>query len=288
MARAQFLSSYFFTAHCYCILESPFDKNIIIFLLLGTLVTFLLVVAIIFFVFKYHNKLLLQEKRLIEEKVRHQEALITATLQAEEKERQRIAKNVHDEMGTYSSLLKMNLSRLTLLPNQDEHIQNLLTEQKTLITSLASFVRDVSRELASPTVQDFGLYAGLEELFAVLEKNTPIHMALNYSDGHKRFDTNAEIQLLRIIKELLNNLIKHALPKEIVLDCLLQNQNMSVMLTHDGLGISEESYEELVKSSEGFGLKSIAARVQSLNGTIVYKKSNAHYLIQLEIPIRHE
>lgn len=249
---------------------------------------FLLVVAIIFFVFKYHNKLLHQQKRLIEEKVRHQEALITATLQAEEKERQRIAKNVHDEMGTYSSLLKMNLSRLTLLPNQDEHIQNLLTEQKTLITSLASFVRDVSRELASPTVLDFGLYAGLEELFTVLEKNTPIHMTLNYAEAHKRFDANAEIQLLRIIKELLNNLIKHAHPQEIVLDCLLQNQNMSVMLTHDGLGISEESYDALTKSSEGFGLKSIAARVQSLNGTIVYKKSNAHYLIQLEIPIRHE
>ena len=269
-------------------MESSFDKNLIIFLLLGTLVVFLLVVAIIFFVFKYHNKLLQQQKRLIEEKVRHQQELIQATLQAEEKERQRISKNVHDEMGTYSSLLKMNLSRLTMIPNQDFHIQNLLTEQKALVTALTAFVRNASRELSSPTVQDFGLNAGLEELFVVLEKNTDIHLTLNYLDEVKRFNSNAEIQLLRIIKELLNNLIQHALPNEIVLDCLLKNQNMSVILTHDGHGISEESYNALCKSNAGFGLKSIAARVVALDGTIVYKKSNAHYLIQLEIPIHYE
>ncbi len=269
-------------------MESSFNSNLIIFILLGTMIVILLVASIVFFMFKYHNKILLQANALQEEKYLHQQQLIQATLLAEEKEKQRLSKNVHDEMGTYASLLKMNASRLSLLPNQEVRIQLLIAEQKELITQMTSFVRNISMELSSPTLIDFGLIAGLEELIEVIKKNSEIEIALHYSEPIKRFDHSVEIQLMRVVKELFNNLIKHAQPNAIHLDYEYTEQDLSISITHNGAGISAEEYEQLSQSSAGFGLKSIEARIQSLKGTINYSKTNPNYLIQLNIPLNYE
>jgi len=252
------------------------------------MVVFLLVAAIIYFVFKYHHKLLRQENTLQEEKLVHQQQLIQATLQAEENEKQRLSKNVHDEMGTYASLLKMNVSRLSLLPNQEVRIQQLLTEQKDLITEMTSFVRNISMELSSPTVKDFGLIAGIEELISVIEKNTEINFSVQFPETTIRFDQPTETQLMRIIKELFNNLIKHAKPKAITFYYFCENNFLNISIQHNGDGLSAEEYEQISQNTTGFGLKSIETRLQALKGTISYNQTNPNYLIQLNIPLNYE
>jgi signal transduction histidine kinase len=252
------------------------------------MVVILLVAAIIFFMFKYHNKILLQENTLQEEKYLHQQQLIQATLLAEEKEKQRLSKNVHDEMGTYASLLKMNASRLSLLPNQEVRIQLLIAEQKELISEITAFVRNISMELSSPTVKDFGIVAGIEELISVIKKNSEIEIAIHSSEPTKRFNHSTEIQVMRVIKELFNNMIKHAKPNTIALDYHFTEQDLSISITHDGAGISSEEYEILIQNNDGLGLKSMEARVQSIQGSIIYTKTNSNYQINLNIPLNYE
>ncbi len=257
-------------------------------MLLATLIVLILAATIIFFVMRYHNKFLLQEKAISDTKLLHQQELIEAAIQAEEHEKERISKNVHDELGTYSSLLKMNHSRLTMVVEHDEHLNTLLDEQKELIHSMTTFVRNITNELASPTVRDFGIVAGIRELSMVIEKNANILFTIDCDTPDFRLDKTIEIQSVRVVKEIVNNLLKHAKPKQIVCNIKLDTNRLLLSISHDGKGIVNQNLESLYASNSGMGLKSVAARVQSLNGNINYKKSTTQYFIDIEIPLNYE
>lgn len=270
-------------------MESQGELDIVTFIALGTIVLIILVVFIIIFVFKYHRRILLEENKLQEQRLLHQQQMIIASLLAEENERSRLSKNVHDEVGTYASLLNMNLSRIENRISDHPDTTELISEQKQLIKSVSALIRNVSRELASPIVNDFGLVAGIEEFIKTVEQISDIKFSLQSNIDHQRFDKNIEVQLYRTIKEIINNLIKHAAPSSVNFDFKMSENIINLRIRHNGNGMNQTQFKEYSETGGGNGLRSMEARIHSINGTLNFEQTaDGLYLIAMKIPLDYE
>lgn len=230
-----------------------------------------------------------KDQKLQQAKLEYQQSLLQSSLLAEEKERERISKNVHDEVGALISLLNMNLSRIKMKSESLEAVMPLVEEQKELLKSTSDIIRNVSKELASPMLLKFGYIEGLKDLLKTIEETAEIDIVFDCSNDKYRFKTNDEMQLFRVTKELLNNVLKYALPKQINITLVgVQNELMLIIL-HNGKGITQQEFNSLSESSNGLGLKSIQSRLQAMSGTLHFnQEENQNYSITVKIPFYYD
>jgi signal transduction histidine kinase len=270
-------------------LEDNNTLNIISIIAIGTLGMLLLVSFIVLFIVTHKKKMAEKDQKMQQAKLEYQQSLLQSSLLAEEKERERLSKNVHDEVGALISLLNMNLSRIKMKSEGLEAVMPLVEEQKELLKSTSDIIRNVSKELASPMLLKFGYIEGLKDLLKTIEETAEIDIVFDCSNENYRFKTNDEVQLFRVTKELLNNLLKYALPKQINLTLLGAQNELVLTIHHNGKGITQQEFNSLSKSSNGLGLKSIQSRVQALDGSLHFnQQENQHYSITLKIPFDYE
>lgn len=248
----------------------------------------LLLVLFIFLLILLYNKRVLQHQQSVKEnEVHHQKELLQSTLLAEEKERERISKNLHDDMGTLLSLLHMNVTRLKVHSESMHGMQDIIDEQKKLLTETTSLFRSVTRDLASPSLLKFGYILGLKDLIQVISQNTDIIIDYEYRDENYRFNQSDEIQLFRVTKELLNNILKHAKPKHIKIFLIIVKQQLTLVIKHNGDGIDMSRFELLKKDNKGVGLRSLESRLQNLSGTLLFEKNGkGQFSITCKIKLR--
>lgn len=215
----------------------------------------------------------------------HKKELMRATLIAEERSRERLAKNIHDHLGTYVSIVSMGITRLkNLLKDNEEELLEIIDEQKKHLKHISNTARNVTRDLASPALIKFGFIGGINDLITALNQNNDVSIDFDYTHEGFRFAQDSEIQLFRIVNELINNLLKHAKPTSIHIQFDNKESIITLIISHDGDGLSMNDFEEKLKTSNGSGLKSIKNRVDSINGTIYfYSKSGEESIIEISL-----
>ncbi|PTX61094.1 tetratricopeptide repeat protein [Kordia periserrulae] len=222
----------------------------------------------------------------IEKSLKNQELKsINTMLEGQEKERQRIAKDLHDSIGNTLSMVKLHFE--TVEENIEKFKNSANEEYKKAIELLdkaCNDVRKISREMDSGVLGNFGLIAALEDLKEILESSNKIKVELNIYGLVERLDNNIEITIYRIFQELISNILKYANAKNIILQLLERDDKLLIYVEDDGIGFN---FEE--SRGKGMGLKNIEARVESLNGTFqVDSESNNGAFVSIEIPIKEE
>lgn len=187
----------------------------------------------------------------IDQMVRDQELKsINAMLEGEEKERKRIAEDLHDRVGSMLSAMKLQADSSN-------------TKMNGLLDETVEEVRRISHNLETKVLNRFGLVAALEDLAEKIKSSGKVVFELQYLDLTERLDNKVEINTYRIVQELVSNALKHSQASEITTQVNRINNQLVITVEDNGVGF--DSLEVKEKSS-GMGLKNVMSRAHELNG----------------------
>ncbi len=215
-----------------------------------------------------------QRKKMALEK----EKLVTEILLLEG-ERSRIAADLHDELGSVISAIKLNLECLNTVDEQDLKI---LARAGGYIDATMQKIREISNNLMPKALQKKGLFAAVKEYTEMIDHSGSLSVRFQCSEHDPGIGPENEIHIYRIIQEITNNAVKHAHASVIQVQLTGKGKLLQVDISDNGRGF--DTLEASKK--QGHGLQNIMRRVDMLQGT-VYLNSSAskgtHYLI--EIPL---
>ena len=188
---------------------------------------------------------------------------LKAVINAQEDERTRISKDLHDGIGQQLSGLKMAWQKLSsdIGSNNPDEFGRLMDLTKILDDS-ASEVRNISHQMMPKTLQELGLAPAIEDMLNKSLAHSDIEHSFETYNTDQRFKREIELGLYRVCQELVNNIIKHSGANMVSVQ-LLKNANNLVMIVEDnGRGIEPGS------GDEGHGMLNMKSRMNTVNGEV--------------------
>ena len=202
-------------------------------------------------------------------------------IRGQEKERKRLAEEIHDGVGPSLSTIKLNID-LETSKTTDADTKLNLQEISTQISEISTEIRQISHDLMPASLLDFGLIAGIENQIAKLNQYEGLTILLNneLATDKTSFTQEQELNIFRIVQESMHNSIKHAKCSEINIHLKSDDNSLLVKITDNGSGLKDKT------SPEGIGLRNIKTRTKSLGGrTRITSKENQGLTIKLSIPL---
>jgi PAS domain S-box-containing protein len=191
----------------------------------------------------------------------------------EERERRRLAIELHDQITQQLILFKINLGTLV----QKELPIELAKSLNVIYQQLDQMVRDtrlLTFDLSLPTLYELGLEAAIREwLHEEVQEKHGIHAEFEDDERPKPLDDDVRALLYRAVRELLVNVVKHAQAQKVKVSIGRDNNNVRIGVIDDGVGFVPSSH---LNKSGGFGLFSIRERLNYLGGSIE-KNQGGHY-----------
>jgi signal transduction histidine kinase len=240
------------------------DENaeIVLIYFVGTFGMVILASAILLFFNTYQKRLLKKELEINRIKTRQQEEILANTVLSQEKERKRIAQDLHDGVGAMLSVVKLNIAMVERKSDTSAS-KEIARETKSYLDEVILQVRRISRALLPPSLEKLGLAAAVEELVNWVNKSDQVEVVIWKTDYVYRFDGKKEMAVFRIIQELLNNALKHAQATQIVIKMRFSSAGLAVSVCDNGVGFEIKS-----NAKTGLGLKNLESRTQILNARI--------------------
>jgi signal transduction histidine kinase len=210
--------------------------------------------------------------------------IFNAIIEAEEKERKRFSRDMHDGLGALLSTLKIYVN-LFQKPNKDaSEKEMLLVEIKETINKAVESARTIANNLMPSVLMDHGLIKALKSFSDALNKTGVISVDFRWPKEQISIDPVIETHLYRISLELINNTLKYADASNIHLEIESNGRNLFLKYSDDGRGCDFESVFNKKAGSQG--LKNILSRVNFMNGEGQFQTSPGMGLsFSLEIPI---
>ena len=253
--------------------------------ILGIAVMLLMVASVLLaVVFSQRKK---NQHRNAMEKLREQQQnqLIEAAVRSEETERHRIAETLHDEVGAILSSAKLHL--LGIKAEQlDERDQKLHEKGRELLNDVIHKVRGISHNLHSNILKEFGLNEAIRHFIKQISQSTVIHATTALDDNYKTENPDNDISIYRMVQELVNNILKYAHASEFIISSTHKDNELDIVLFHNGDGLTQEQFEELRYRKEGLGLKNIQNRIILLKGSIYFTHGTEGYRINIHVPVK--
>jgi len=219
------------------------------------------------------------------EKERYQHKLTQYVIQAQEEERKRIARELHDGIGQalYSILVGLNvIGQENLTEPVRRHVNDLLQ-----ITSKAmEEIKRMALELRPSALDDLGLLPALRSLMKRMEKSFDIQVELHVQGARRRYSASVETALYRIIQEAMTNTAKYARASKLGIMFEDREKEVVVTVVDDGVGFD---VEKALKSGNGLGLFGMRERAQLLGGTLEIRSAqNEGTTVIVRIPLPKE
>jgi signal transduction histidine kinase len=190
---------------------------------------------------------------------------LKALIESEEKERNRIGHQLHDDVMVEFSIVKMNMAALTKSHPEIRQIKGYWEISKQL--NLASIkLRQTAHNLMPGILTEEGLLSAINYFCSGVQRTSGLSIELQHYGNIPRLSVDTEISLYRMIQELVQNVIKHAKATKILIRLSYGDGDMNIMVEDNGKGIGN-----VTKALDGMGLKSIALRLQSVHGELEIK-----------------
>ncbi|MCW3071103.1 MAG: two-component sensor histidine kinase [Bacteroidetes bacterium] len=252
----------------------------------GILPLFAILVLIIF----YYRRSLAAERKRCAEILKEHKALINLMIPMVEKERERIAKNVHDDIGSILGIIRLNFSKVLKNQLEKRPSEDLIKDSLLLVDESIKNTRGICHDLMPASLIRLGFEKALVEYCRQIGESQQLGIRVNLDKEEVVLGSMFELQLFRIVQEILNNIIKHAEASELELTISEPaSLVLGITIAHNGTGITHEKMESLSKTEDGIGLRSILSRVELMNGSIMYSSSpTEESSINIRIPIAYE
>ena len=204
---------------------------------------------------------------------------VRRVVEAQELERRRLARELHDQTGQELTSVLLGLKGVEEAKTDAERVEALATVRAQVVETLHD-VRRLAVELRPKALDDFGLVAALERLRDTFAEQTGMRVELEASVGD-RLPSDVETALYRIVQEALTNIVKHAQASSVSLVVTRSERAITAVIEDDGSGFAANG------GGEGLGLLGMAERLALLGGTLKTESSpGAGATIVAEVPLR--
>ncbi len=198
---------------------------------------------------------------------------------AQELERRRLARELHDETGQALTSILLGLKSLEDAGSESELAESTGRLRDLVVTTLQD-VRRLAVELRPKALDDFGLVPALERLVETFREQTGIEVDLEPRLGEERLPSEVETTLYRITQEALTNVVKHAHAKRVSIVLTRRDGSISAVIEDDGQG-----FQERQGSGNGLGLLGMEERVALVDGRLSVESSpGAGTTLSIEVP----
>jgi PAS domain S-box-containing protein len=213
--------------------------------------------------------------------------ILSAVIQAEEKERERISRDLHDGLGPLLSTIKLYINELESGDLETAEKSEMLKQTNELINDAISSTRAISNNLSPHLIMDFGLVKALESFSKKVNLAQKVQIQFGNNLENKRFDQTIEIVLYRVVTELINNTLKHANAGKIEIYLEMIEDVLQLTYLDDGIGFDKDKI--MSDETGGMGMKNIVSRLQSINGNYrIHSRPGAGFLVVIEIGMNKE
>jgi two-component system, NarL family, sensor histidine kinase DevS len=198
---------------------------------------------------------------------------------AQELERQRLARELHDETGQALTSILLGLRSLEVASVPEDRDEALAALRELVVATLHE-VRRLAVELRPAALDDFGLLPAVRRLGESTRETTGLDVQVEATLGPKRLAPEVETALYRIVQEALTNVAKHAGARHVSVVLTRKHERVSVVIEDDGKG-----FDASAGTGDGLGLLGMRERVQLLDGTLSVESSvGAGTTLVLELP----
>jgi signal transduction histidine kinase len=196
---------------------------------------------------------------------------------AQETERRRLARELHDETGQALTSILLGLKAL-----EESAEEGALVELRQLVVDTLQDVRRLAVELRPPVLDDFGLEAALERLTSAFGEQTGMTVRFESTLGDARLPDEVETALYRIVQEALTNVVKHAQAQAVSVVVSRKADAAVAVVEDDGQG-----FDPAVVRPDGFGVEGMRERVSLLDGRLrIESHAGGGTTIAAEVPLR--
>lgn len=241
--------------------------NLSVLIIVGICAMLTLAMGIIFFIVLYQRRVIAHQLELKKINDRKELELVQASIISEEKERMRIASELHDDVNATLSSAKLFLYK----GNGGQYEDEAIGRAKALLDESIFKVRAISHKLQPTMLQYVGLEQSLHALIETIGKPGTVatrHLAMA---PLPRMDDTVELSVYRIAQEVVTNILKHSEATTLSLVTDSAGGSIALEFTHDGKGLTQDEYEQLTYKKGATGLKNIVNRLKSINATIQYR-----------------
>ena len=204
------------------------------------------------------------QRKLVTEKLKQQEALISHIIGTQEKERQRIAKDLHDEIGSQLNIINLNLHRLKRKHKDPKIFEEIITDVQDILATTIQTTRKISHDLLPSTLGNFGLIAAIQEL-SENYSNTSVQLQFQIEENKATFDDKSvELNIFRVLQELISNATRHGEATLITIQFWCNDEHLKLIVQDNGKGFDTNA----PKIKAGLGLSNIENRMKMSNGKV--------------------
>jgi signal transduction histidine kinase/ligand-binding sensor domain-containing protein len=204
----------------------------------------------------------------------HQQRLIDSEIRTTERERKRIATDLHDGVGTALSSIKLMIA--DSVKARDGERDQRVNEINENLTDVIAEIRRIVYDLRPPALERYGLQVGLKNLAEKINNHGGVSVMCDYY-GQREVSPQVSITVYRIVQELINNTLKHAKATEIRIHINQFDDEMNMMYEDNGIGMIGSRFN-------GLGLYSIESRVRSLSGRMTWESNHKGTFYNFDIP----
>lgn len=255
-------------------------------ILLGTLATLVIVGFLVYRNVSHKRALAEQQKQLSEQRVEQvlteQELrLVNATMDGQDKERQRVAKDLHDRVGSLLSGIKLQFSALEdrlskVVVNGPEQFKKVLD----LVDTAVGEVRRISHDLLSSNLAAFGLSAALTDLCDAVHVPGKMDVELSLFGVEERMARNVEVAAYRIVQEAVSNTLKHAQATTLTIQVTRTDEHLNILVEDNGRGFDPATV------THGMGTGNLHGRATELGGAVnIDSRPGRGTSVSVDIPL---
>jgi two-component system, NarL family, sensor kinase len=239
------------------------QKNILNYLLASGLLLLLGIITSLYF--NYRSKQKLQLQQISELETQQQLTATEAVLKGEEQERTRLAKDLHDGLGGMLSGIKYSFNTMKGNMVMTENNAQAFERSMDMLDSSIKEMRRVAHNMMPEALIKFGLDTALKDFCNEIQQSGALHISYQ-SIGLENLilDQTISITIYRIVQELINNTMKHAVAKNAIVQITKTDNQLSVTVEDDGKGFDTA----IINNPSGMGWGNIANRIEFLNGKL--------------------
>jgi two-component system, NarL family, sensor kinase len=243
----------------------PNQLNFTIMFTIATTVMLLLAFSIIIFVVFYQKRILSEQLKRQLMEADYQQKMLQAALESQEKERSRLASDLHDSVGAMLSTIRLTLHPVVKAGNGQP-----LDQTKQLLDETIETVRRISRDLLPAGLERFGLTYSVQEMCDRINLSGIIDVRVSELGTPRNLDKKREVLIYRIVQEMVNNAIRHSKASLLKIE-LIWTDTLQIVIQDNGEGFDYEGLKKPQSSLKpGLGLYSIDTRVSLLGASLGY------------------
>ena len=198
-------------------------------------------------------------------------------LRAQEEERKRVARDLHDEVNQALTAILLRLEALTQLA--PPRLRDELTETKRLANQAMDELLQLARQLRPTALDDHGFVSAIEEQLRRFKAQHGIHTALSLDGSLDDLGNDQQLVLYRVTQEALNNIARHSGAKGVAVDISRENGCVDLAISDDGHGFDPD------RDERGLGLDGMAERARLVNGDFQIDSRPGHgTTLRLRVP----